>query len=44
MIDYGIKKISELVEYVFNESTRGWNYEHNLYILQLDKLKENFEK
>ena len=43
-IDYGIKKISELVEHVFNESTRGWNYEHNLYILQLDKLKENFEK
>ena len=43
-IDYGIKKLSELLEHVFNESTRGWNYEHNLYILQLDKLKENFEK
>ena len=43
-IDYVIKKISELVEHVFNESIRGWNYEHNLYILQLDKLKENFEK
>lgn len=43
-IDNGIKKISELIEYIFNESTRGWNYEHNIYILQLEKLKENFEK
>lgn len=43
-IDDGIKKISELVEFVYKESTRGWNYEHNIYILQVDKLKENFEK
>ena len=43
-IDYGIKKISELIEHIYNESTRGWNYEHNLYILQLERLNENFEK
>jgi hypothetical protein len=33
-----------LVEYVFKESIRGWNHESNLYVLQIDKLKENFEK
>jgi len=43
-MDMGIKKISELIEYVYKESIRGWNHEHNLYILQFDKLKENYEK
>lgn len=42
--DNKIKKISELIEYVFKESIRGWNYEDNLFILQIDKLKENLEK
>mgnify|MGYP000126604952 CR=1 FL=1 len=39
-IDIGIKKLTELVEYVYKESIRGWNSEQNLYILQIDKLKE----
>lgn len=43
-IDSNIKNLSLMVEYVFNESIRGWNQEHNLYIIQFDKLKENFEK
>ena len=43
-IDILIKKISELVEYVYEESIRGWNNQSNVYILQIDKLKENFEK
>lgn len=44
MTDDEIGKISNLIEYIFNESTRGWNYDNNVYILQIDKLKENFEK
>lgn len=43
-IDNIIKKLSILLEYIFNESTRGWNNNDNLFILQLDKLKNNFEK
>ena len=43
-IDITIKKLSILIEYAYNESTRGWNYEQNLYILSIEKLKENFEK
>ena len=43
-IDMIIKKISVLIEHMYKESIRGWNHEHNLYIMQLDKLKENFEK
>lgn len=43
-IDTVIKNLSLMVEYVFNESIRGWNQEHNLYIIQFEKLKENFEK
>ena len=43
-LDNSIKKISELVEYIFKESIRGWNHEQNVYVVQIDKLKENFEK
>jgi hypothetical protein len=43
-VDKNIKKISELVEFIFKESIRGWNHEQNLYILQIEKLKENLEK
>lgn len=38
------KKINGFIEYLFTESTRGWNYEHNIYILNFDKLKENLKK
>lgn len=43
-IDFNIKNLTEMIEYVFAESIRGWNQEHNLYIIQFDKLKENLEK
>ena len=43
-IDTCIKNLSHTVEYIFNESIRGWNQEHNLYVVQFEKLKENFEK
>lgn len=43
-IDLTIKKLSDMIEYVFNESIRGWNNEHNIYIIQFDKLKENLKK
>ena len=29
---------------IFNESTRGWNYDNNIYILNFEKLKDNFKK
>jgi hypothetical protein len=43
-IDLSIKKLSDLIEYIYSESIRGWDKEHNLYIIQFDKLKENFKK
>jgi hypothetical protein len=43
-IDSIIKKLSIMLEYVFNESIRGWNQDHNLYIIQFDKLKQNLKK
>lgn len=43
-IDNSIKKISELLEHVYKESVRGWNNEQNLFIIQMGKLNENFEK
>lgn len=43
-IDLTIKKISELLEFIFNESTRGWNYEYNVFVFNLEKLKENLGK
>ncbi len=42
--DSKIKVLSELIEYIFIESTRGWDFENNFYILHMDKLKENFKK
>lgn len=43
-IDTDIKKLSDMVEYVFGESIRGWNQEQGIYIVHFDKLKENFQK
>ena len=36
--------LSELIENLFNESTRGWNTEHNIYILNIEKLIDNIKK
>lgn len=43
-MDLKIKKLSELIDYVYDESIKGWNKEQNLYILNIDKLKENLQK
>lgn len=43
-LDTNIKKLSDMVEYVFGESIRGWNQEQGIYIVHFDKLKENFQK
>lgn len=40
-----IKKLSGFCEkYIFEESTRGWNFTSNVYILNFVKLLENFKK
>lgn len=39
-----IKNLTNFIEFLFTESTRGWNYDNNIYILNLDKLLENLKK
>ena len=39
-----IKNLSNFIEFLFTESTRGWNYNNNIYILNFSKLQENLEK
>lgn len=43
-LDDNIKNLSNMLEFIFNESIRGWNQENSLYILHLDKLKDNLKK
>lgn len=44
-IENKFKFLSNFVEKnIFEESTRGWNLDYNIYILNINKLKENLEK
>jgi len=33
-----------LLKNIFEESTRGWNFDNNIYILNISKLTENLKK
>ena len=39
-----LSKLNEFVEFIFNESTRGWNYDNSTYIFNFDKFKDNLKK
>ena len=39
-----LSNLNEFVEFIFTESTRGWNYDSNIYIFNIEKFKENLNK
>ena len=44
-VDEMIKKISIFTEkYIFEESTKGWNFSYNIYIVDFIKLSDNLNK
>ena len=39
-----LSNLNDFIEYIFTESTRGWNYDSNIYVFNFEKFRENLKK